>query len=158
VARRDPYVSYRFLVEIDKDVVASFSECSGLQAETEVEEFQEGGENRVRHKLPKSTKWGALTLKRGLTDSKVLWDWFSDRMKADFQKGGRKSLAVILWNETERDQVWRWDFADAFPTKWTGPELKGDANAVAVETLEFAHSGLASSESKTQGGLPGSFL
>jgi phage tail-like protein len=147
--RRDPYVSYRFLVEIDREVVAHFSECSGLTAETEVEEFQEGGENALRRRLPKTAKWGALTLKRGLADSTLLWDWYLARSKGDFQKGPRKSIAVILWDVNIADQVWRWDFADAYPTKWTGPELKGDANAIALETLEFAHSGLTSSEART---------
>jgi phage tail-like protein len=149
VPRRDPYVSYRFLVEIDREVAGHFSECSGLQAETEVEEFQEGGENALRRKLPKTTKWGALTLKRGLVDSTLLWDWYVARMKGDFRKGGRKAVGVILWDETLSNEVWRWDFSDAYPTKWTGPELKGDSNAVAIETVEFAHSGLTSSETRT---------
>ena len=50
MTRRDPYVAYRFLVEIGSDIVAAFSDCSGLQAETEVEEVQEGGENQVRYR------------------------------------------------------------------------------------------------------------
>jgi phage tail-like protein len=149
MARRDPYVSHRFLVELDTGVVGHFSECSGLQAETELEEYQEGGLNDARHRLPKTTKWGALTLKRGLTDSSELWDWYSARTQGDFEKGKRRSLAVILWNVDTTDEVWRWDFADAYPTKWTGPELKADANAVAVETVEFAHSGLTSSQRRT---------
>lgn len=148
MARRDPYVSYRFLVHVDGQLVAQFTECSGLQAETEVEEFQEGGENTLRRKLPKASKWGALTLKRGLSDSKELWDWYVARSKGDFDKGPRKSVTVILWNENTEDEVWTWDFADAYPTKWTGPDMKSDANAVALETLEFVHSGLTSAEVK----------
>lgn len=144
MARRDPYVAYRFLVEIGSDIVAGFSECSGLQLETEFEEVQEGGENQVRYKLPKASKWGNLTLKRGLTDSSALWDWYRARMQGDFTSdaGRRRSIAVILWDESTDDQVWRWDFTDAYPVKWTGPELKADANAITVETLEFAHHGL----------------
>jgi phage tail-like protein len=143
--RRDPYVAHRFLVEIGAEVVASFSECSGLALETEFEEVQEGGENQVRYKLPKGAKWSNLTLKHGLTDSRALWDWYRSRMQGDFTSAGgkRRSIAVILWDESLADQVWRWDFAAAYPVKWTGPELKADAAAVAVETLEFAHHGLA---------------
>jgi phage tail-like protein len=149
MTRRDPYVAYRFLVEIDREVVAHFSECSGLTGETEVEEYQQGGENSLRRKLPRSTKWGALTLKRGLLDSTLMWDWWVARSKADFQNAGRKSIAVILWDVNLADQVWRWDFADAYPTKWTGPDLRADSNAVAIEAVEFVHSGLTSSETRT---------
>src|SRR5207245_3932037 len=102
----------------------------------------EGGLNEVRHKLPKSTKWSNLTLRHGLTDSTLLWDWYRGRMKGDFKKAPRKHVAVILWDGEQSNQVWRWDFDDAYPVKWTGPDLKGDSNTVAVEALELAHSGL----------------
>jgi phage tail-like protein len=143
MARRDPYVAYRFLVELGSDIAASFSECTGLAAETEVEEYQEGGLNDVRHRLPKTTKWSNLTLRHGLTDSKALWEWYRARAQGDFKsaKGKRRSIAVILWDARREDQVWRWDFEEAYPVKWTGPELKGDSNTVAIETLEIAHSG-----------------
>jgi phage tail-like protein len=141
--RRDPYVAYRFLVELGADIAASFSECTGLAAETELEEYQEGGLNDVRHRLPKTTKWSNLTLRRGVTDSTALYDWYRARAQGDFtsDQGKRRSIAVILWDERRENQVRRWDFEQAYPVKWTGPELKGDANAVAIETLEFAHSG-----------------
>ncbi len=36
-----------------------------------------------------------------------------------------------------------WTFADAFPVRWTGPQLaRRTARAIATETLEIAHSGL----------------
>lgn len=145
MSSRDPYSAFRFLVEVDSAVVGGFMECSGLTAETEVEEIQEGGENRFRHKLLKGTKYGNLTLKRGLTDSTVLWDWFRARSEDEaFDKGKRKSLAVILWNESTKDQVWRWDFRDAFPLKWVGPDLKAETGAISIETVEFGHSGISS--------------
>src|SRR5437763_773431 len=110
--RRDPYVAHQFLIEIGSDIVGTFSECTGLQGETEIEEFQEGGLNELRHRLPKSTKWSNLTLRHGLTDSTVLWDWYRGRMKGDFKNAPRKHVAVILWNGETKNQVWRWDFND----------------------------------------------
>ena len=35
-----------------------------------------------------------------------------------------------------------WSFADAFPVKWTGPNLNASSNQVATETLEIVHAGL----------------
>ncbi|PHP45458.1 hypothetical protein B6V01_004070, partial [Methanosarcinales archaeon ex4572_44] len=76
--RNDPYQSFRFLVEIHGLIVGGFSEVSGLQAETETEEIREGGVNDHVHKLPKITKYPNITLKRGITDSDILWRWHRD--------------------------------------------------------------------------------
>jgi hypothetical protein len=38
--------------------------------------------------------------------------------------------------------IW-WDFKEAFPVKWTGPELRADSGNVAFESIELAHRGLS---------------
>jgi phage tail-like protein len=38
----------------------------------------------------------------------------------------------------------KYHLMNAYPVKWTGPELKASAGAVAIESLEFAHEGLVS--------------
>jgi phage tail-like protein len=136
--RTDPFLGFRFRVEVDSVIQAGFSECSGLQAETEVEEVREGGLNDYVHKLPKGSKHVNLTLKRGLTDSDVLWNWYQDVMSG--KKGQRKMVHVVLQDITGQE-VWRWSFREAYPVKWTGPDLKADGSAVAIETLELAHHG-----------------
>jgi phage tail-like protein len=133
-----PYVSYKFLVEIGSSVVASFAEASGLQVETEVEEYSEGGQNHFRHRMAKGSKFGNLVLKRGMTDSDTLWKWHQDVVNGKVE---RKSVTLILWDESVQDTPWRWSFTGAFPVKWGGPDLKADGNAVAIETLELVHNG-----------------
>jgi phage tail-like protein len=142
--RPSPYVAQRFHVEIDGIVVAGFTECSGLSAETEVEEIVEGGENRFHHRLPKGTKYGPLVLKRGITDSSTLWDWHRDVVMGKVE---RHNVAVILWDVWDpntADERWRWTLKEAYPVKWTGPELKSDGNTVAIEAIELAHRGIDS--------------
>jgi len=34
-----------------------------------------------------------------------------------------------------------WEFIDAFPVKWRGPEFAADSNEAATEQLEIAHHG-----------------
>ncbi len=136
--RVDPYAGFRFLVEISGLVVGGFSEVSGLQAETETEEYREGGLNTYVYKLPKLTKYPNLVLKRGVTDSDVLWKWHQDVVAGKIE---RKGGSVILLDYAGNEK-WRWNFTQAYPVKWAGPELKTDSNAVAVETLELAHHGL----------------
>ena len=64
----DPYVSFRFVVEINGTLEAGFSEVAGLEAETEVEDRPEGGTNDYVHELAKQSKYPNLSLKRGLTE------------------------------------------------------------------------------------------
>jgi phage tail-like protein len=40
------------------------------------------------------------------------------------------------------NQVTRWNFANAYPVKWVGPQFAADGKTAAVETLELAHDGL----------------
>jgi phage tail-like protein len=136
--RRDPYRDFNFLVEIDGVTGAGFSEVSGLQTETEVFEYREGGLNTYIHKLPTQTKYSNIILKRGVTDSAELWQW---QNKAAQGKVERKSGSIILLNERREEKV-RWNFREGWPTKWVGPDLKADGKEVAIEILEIAHEGI----------------
>jgi phage tail-like protein len=136
--RKDPYLSFRFLVEIQGLIVGGFSEVSGLQAETETEEIREGGVNDYVHKLPKITKYPNITLKRGITDSDALWNWHQDVVNGIIK---RKSGFIILL-DCEGNEKWRWSFERAYPVQWRGPELRADSNTVAVESIELAHNGI----------------
>lgn len=137
--RKDPYTAFRFLVEISGLVVGGFTEVSGLQAETETEQYREGGVNDFVHQLPKITQYPRLVFKRGLTDQDALWHWHREVVAG---RVIRRSGCVIMLDETGREQR-RWTFQDAYPVKWSGPEFKGDSSTLAVETLELVHRGLS---------------
>lgn len=136
--RNDPYLSFRFQVEIEGLIAGGFSEVSGLQVETETEDHREGGVNDYVHKIIKGTKQQNLTLKRGITDSDTLWKWHQDVVNGKIK---RKSGRIILL-DLEGNEKWHWTFQDAYPVKWTGPDLKADGNNIAIETLELAHNGI----------------
>ena len=136
--RHDPYLSYRFLVEIEGLVVGGFSEVSGLQAEVETEEYREGGVNEYVHHLPKVTKYQPLILKRGITDSTTLWQWHRDVVDAKIEP---KSVYIVLVDH-EKKELWRWVFEGAYPVKWVGPDLKATDSSIAIETLELVHNGI----------------
>ena len=136
--RKDPYSSFRFLVEIDSLVVAGFSEVSGLQAETHIEDYREGGVNDHVHKLPKETTYSNIILKRGITDSEVFWKWHQDVVNGKIER--RNGYIVLL--DSEKNETWRWNFLDAYPAKWSGPDLRADSDAVAFESIELVHNGI----------------
>ena len=136
--RRDPYTSFQFLVEIDGLVVAGFFEVTGLQAETQIEDYREGGVNDYVHKLPKETTYPNITLKKGITDSDVLWKWHQNVVNGKIER--RSGYIVLL--DSEGSETWRWNFIDAYPAKWTGPDLRAEDSAVALESIELVHKGI----------------
>lgn len=129
--------AYRFLVELEGMVVGGFSEVSGLQAETEVEEYQEGGLNTYVHRLPKRTKYPNIVLKRGATSAGDLWSWYHKAYMGQVQ---RKDGSIIM-QDNAGNEVCRWNFFQAYPVKWNGPELNAKSSDVAVETFELVHNG-----------------
>lgn len=138
--RNDPYMSFNFFVEIEGLIVGGFSEVSGLQIETAVEEYKEGGQNEYVHKLPGPARYPSnLILKRGLTDIESLWSWHQDVVAGTIE---RKNGTIYLLDRMGVPAMW-WDFKEAYPVKWSGPELKADSAAVAVETIELVHRGIS---------------
>jgi phage tail-like protein len=51
--------------------------------------------------------------------------------------------AIVVVDRKNNDTVLaRWEFTDAWPTKYTAPDFNATGSDVAVETLELAHEGL----------------
>jgi len=142
--RIDPFATFKFHVEIGNIKEAAFDECSGLEKSNDVFEYQEGGFNDFVHKLPGRTKYSNVTLKRGYTRSNELFKWFKEMDEA-LQTGKgitRQNVTITLYSTVKQEDVIRWTLLDAFPVKWTGPSFRAGEAAVAVESLEFAHSGI----------------
>jgi phage tail-like protein len=137
--RLDPYQGFNFLIEIEGILAGGFSECSGLTVETEFFEFREGGVNGFVHKFPGPTKYPPLVLKHGLTQIDGLWSWHQDVTAWDFE---RKNGTIYLLNKQSLPVMW-WDFKEAYPTKYTGPDLRAESGAVAFESVELTHRGLS---------------
>lgn len=137
--RNDPFVAFRFEVRIDDLPVAGFSNCTGLQLESEVLDYAEGGLNTHLRKFPARTKQVNLVLKRGIVDRK-LWDWYYDLTQGTvtFHNG-----TIVVHDASGSQDVMEWQFDRAFPLKWVGPELNAMQSTLAVETLELCHEGLS---------------
>ncbi|GCE44110.1 MULTISPECIES: phage tail protein [Rhodococcus] len=137
-ARTDPVRAFRFEVSFIGLPPGGFAECTGLQLETEVQEYAEGGLNDRLHKFATRTKQSPIVLKKGIVDRR-LWDWFFEvsQGKAQFLDG-----SVIIRDEAGTGTVAEWQLRRAFPSKWSGPDLNASQSAVAIETLELTHNGL----------------
>lgn len=135
--RRDPYLGFHFRIVIDGIDQGGFAECAGLEVQTEMHEYREGGVNTYIHRFTGPSKHPPLVLKRGLIDAATLWDWHQEVVHGTVT---RRNVSIDL-RDARGESVVQWDFEMAFPVKWTGPSLKADSGEVALETLELVHRG-----------------
>jgi phage tail-like protein len=134
----DPYGSFNFLVETNGILQAGFSEVTGLTSESEPIEYRNGDEDATVRKMPGLKKFGNVTLKRGVAQGTDFLEWRKTVTDGDIQ---RQDISIIVLDESRAEQV-RYNLAAAWPCKWMGPDLKANANEIAIETLEIAHEGV----------------
>jgi phage tail-like protein len=132
------YANCRFYVEINGITRAVFTELGPIQIETMTEEYAEGGNNFFVYRLPGHTRVGNVILKRGLTKTMELFNWYMQIVQG---KMDRRHMSVSVY-DTQGATIARWDFINAFPVRWVGPQLQSDGGLIAIETLELAHEGL----------------
>lgn len=134
----DPYGNHNFHVEIDGISRAAFNECSGLDSTVDVIEHREGGWNQTPRKLPGQTKHSNIVLKWGISTDRELVDWHQRIVDGEIER--RNGSIVLL--DRRGEEVARWNFVRAWPSKYTGPSLSAEANDVAIDALELAHEGV----------------
>jgi len=139
-ARVDPFPRYNFVVEIEGIKRAGFMTVSGLEEETEVREYREGGDNTTVRKLAGLNSFSPIVLEQGSTTDSELWDW-RQKVKRDGAQGNRKPISIIQQDE-KSEEVKRWQVFDAWPSKFTAPEFDASASDNAVESIEIQHEGL----------------
>lgn len=138
--RTDPYRNFRFRVVIDGIQTAAFADVTIPDTSSDAVDYREGTDAPQSRKLSGQTKFGNVTLKKGLSDSMDLYNW----RKAIQQKGAlnnRKSLSIILVDEEGNDKA-QWDIVEAWPTKYDVSPLSAKGNEVSIETLELVHEGI----------------
>ena len=137
--RNDPLKSFSFLVEIDGVVSASFASVSGLAAEAEVIEYREGADKLTSsRKLPGRVRFPNVTLRRGLTTNRDLWEWWKTVRDGTLQ---RRTVVITLLDDA-RQPVLRWRLREAWITGIEYSELDASKNEIAIESVEIAHEGL----------------
>ena len=137
-AEGDPIVGFNFGLELSGVIQGYFTEVSGLGSENEVIEHKITKEGKeIVRKIPGRLKWGDITLKRGVTANMDIYDW-RKQVEDGLVDKARKSGSIIMYDQ-EGKEVAKWDFERAWPSKLSGPGLKSDDNAVAIEEVTIAH-------------------
>ena len=133
-----PYGKFRYKVEIDGLEAGGFSEASGFDASIDVIEYREGDMVQTPMKLPGLKKYGNITLKQGVADSMVMYEWMIAGVEGEVE---RKTITITILDETETATA-SWQVINAWPAKYTAPDFNATASEVAIEALEIAHEGM----------------
>ena len=138
--RVDPLRNFRFRVEIDGLQSAGFTEVQGLTATTDVIEYREGNDPPHMRKLSGLTKYSNVILKRGMTTSLELYNWYRQITSGQLANS-RKQVVVVLQDESGADLA-RFVVHEAWPVKFDAPDFNAKGNEVAIESFELANEGI----------------
>lgn len=133
-----PHGRFRYKVEIDGLDAGGFSEVTGFDASIDVIEYREGDMVQTPMKFPGLKKYGNITLKKGLADSMVLYEWITAGVNGAVD---RKTITITLLDEEEAPAA-SWQVINAWPMKYTAPDFNATSSEVAIESLEIAHEGM----------------
>ena len=90
----------------------------------------------VRTKLPGNVKSGNLTLRRGMTSSKALWDWFEAVQMGNWAKQ-RKNASLTIYDQAANSQV-RFELSGAWPTSYKIADVNARSTDIEIEEVEVA--------------------
>jgi phage tail-like protein len=144
-----PFTAFNFVVLIAVDGVtnnnnqvcsASFAECDGLEMTLEPKTIREGGRNTGPVHLAGGISYGQLTLKRGMTTSFDLWNWF-EKMVTTGQSGYRTSATIVMRASDQSDQA-VFQLTGCLPVKLKAPALNAKEGLVAIEEIQIAYESL----------------
>jgi len=134
----------RFYIEMESNIAASFSECSGISVKVKKETLFEGGVNHQQRIVLGQAEYADVTLKRGITDNLGFWDWVNQTLlmkKSQSKDARRRNVNILLFNQAG-ETMQCWTLIGAVPIGWKAPALQANSNTVAIEELTLAYEGL----------------
>lgn len=129
----------RFYVEIEGQIKAWFSECSGIGVTLKTQSLIEGGVNDQQRFFLDNPEFSNVTLKRGITDNLDFWTWL--KRVFDTEPNPRKNVSILLFNQAG-ETMQCWTLVGAVPVGWKADSLQASSESVALEELTLAYEGL----------------
>uniref|UniRef100_UPI001177EC49 phage tail protein n=1 Tax=Calothrix rhizosoleniae TaxID=888997 RepID=UPI001177EC49 len=98
-----------------------------------------------RQATPTVVKFTNITVKVIATVDKDLYDWYkkcNEDMGIQRQwSQNRKTGSVVAYDQQNKEAA-RWNIANCYPVKYTGPTLTASGGEMATETIELVHEGV----------------
>jgi len=141
--REDPLVAFKFGLEIEGKLSGFFTTVGGIGSESEVVEHKivnpDTGETIIQ-KIPGRLTWTEVSLKRGVTSSIDVWQWRQEVVDGKVDDA-RTNCSVIAFNQAN-EEIARWNFDMAWPSKVTGPDMDSGGTDYMVEEMTIVHEGM----------------
>jgi phage tail-like protein len=141
----EPFTAFAFAVELrlpgsDQSLCeAAFSECDGLELRREILRARDGADPTSVRLLPGAESFGNVTLRRGMTSSFDLWDWW-ERVRRG--QAARATCDIVVLSPDLAQERVRFRLYRCLPAKIAGPALNAAGNDIAIESLELACEGV----------------
>jgi phage tail-like protein len=139
---RSFHKKFKFVVEIDGVGYAGFQKCSELSVEVAKVEYFEGG-SLIPNKSPGRLTFADVTLERGATQDRDLFDWLQDVAITSSGLGlvdpyYKRNLDVV---QQDRDgtTLRRWSLSWAWPTKFVAGEWDNESDENVIEQVTLAY-------------------
>jgi phage tail-like protein len=147
---REILTNSRFYLELSLDgsndaVDARFMECKGFKTAQDVIEVCEvtpqqwGAASRgqiVRTKVPGNRKTGNLTLRRGITTSMTIWNWFEAIHQGNWARQ-RRDGSLNLYDQAGALQA-RFEFRRGWASNYTIADVNVSGSDFEIEEMEVA--------------------
>ena len=140
MAKQFPLPKFHFQVDWGVGKNMRFTEVSGLEMEMDVIEHRDGNSPEfVKEQIPGMKIFARVVLKRGtFQGDNEFYNWFNASGPLEVE---RRTVTISLLDE-KHETIVQWTLKKAWPSKLVSTDLKSDANEIAIETLELAHSGI----------------
>ena len=130
------FVGSWFNVELSNGIKGLFKEVSGLAIDTTVVEITDSnGTDSQTRKRPGQTNYGDIVLKRTLSPDKSFWDWA--KSIRDGKSSYRTDGSIVLFDITGKE-IGRWNFTNAWPSKWSASDLDVGSDDPMIEEITLA--------------------
>ena len=133
---------FLFTVEIDGVAHAGFQRCSEIRAEVAKIEHYEGG-SPIPDKSPGRVTVPDVTLSRGATRDKDLYDWYLQVLDASAGTGQAtpqfKRNIDVVQKDRAGNELERWRLFGAWPTAFSAGDWDNTADDHVIESLTLAY-------------------
>jgi phage tail-like protein len=140
-----PFTTFNFAVDLliqgsgDALCRSSFAECDGLEMSLDVKTIREGGNNGTQIRLVGPSTYGQLTLKRGMTSSFDLWNWFERVIRTPSVRAVGEVMILAADGVTPCASFL---LDRCIPLKIKVPALNAKDGMVAIEEMQLGYEAL----------------
>jgi phage tail-like protein len=139
---RSFHKKWKFLVNIPGLGYFGFAKCGELSMEIATVSHWEGG-RIIPHKSPGRVTFADVTLERGATQDRDLFDWATEVARVAAGVGlvddAYKRHVEVVQQDRDGRRLRGWPLFNAFPVKFVAGEWDNDSDDVVIESLTLTY-------------------